>query len=342
MQGGILLGPSALGRYTVFMDTVFPKQSITVLDTVANLGLVFFLFLVGLELDLRAIRKSGKQTLAIAGAGITIPFAAGIGVSLALYKTIASNAHFLPFVVFMGVAVSITAFPVLARILAERKLLTTDVGRMAMSAAAVNDLVAWILLASAIALSGPDKSALVALWVLLCGIAFLLVMFLLIKPVMSYIAGQVEKNKPINELHVAVTLAGVLGAGFATDAIGIHAIFGAFVFGLIIPKEGPFAGMLVEKLEDLVTALMLPLYFASSGLKTNIGTIHTVQSVGLLLLVIATACVGKIFGTFGMASLFKFSVRKSLALGFLMNTKGLVELIVLNIGKDRKVSHCSG
>lgn len=312
------------------------------LDTVANLGLIFFLFLVGLELDLQVIQKAGKQTLAIACAGITIPFTAGIGVSLVPHKTIASDAHFLPFVVFMGVAVAITAFPVLARILAERKLLTTDVGQMAMSAAAVNDVVAWILLALAIALSGSNKSALVVLWVLLSGIAFLLVMFFIIKPLMSFcIARKAEENKPLNELHVAVTLAGVLAAGFATDAIGIHAIFGAFVFGLIIPKEGPFAGMLAEKLEDLVTTLMLPLYFASSGLKTNIGAIHTAQSVGLLFLVIMTACVGKIFGTFGMAFLFKINVRKSLALGFLMNTKGLVELIVLNIGKDRKVLHVS-
>ncbi|KAI5067140.1 hypothetical protein GOP47_0017668 [Adiantum capillus-veneris] len=335
--GGILLGPSVLGRSATYLNTVFPKQSITVLDTVADIGLIFFLFLVGLELDLHAIQKTGKQTLSIAGAGISLPFAAGVGVSLILHKTISTEARFLPFVVFMGVAMSITAFPVLARILAERKLLVTDVGQMAMSAAAVNDLVAWILLALAIALSGSDKSPLVAVWVFLSGIAFLLVMFLAVKPTLKYIASQAEEGKPINELHIALILAGVLTAGFATDFIGIHAIFGAFVFGLIVPKEGPLAKMLVEKLEDFVTTLMLPLYFASSGLKTNIQSIHSIQSVGLLLLVIATACVGKILGTFMMASFFETGRRKALALGFLMNTKGLVELIVLNIGKDRQV-----
>ncbi|MCO5603244.1 hypothetical protein L7F22_057392 [Adiantum nelumboides] len=335
--GGILLGPSVIGRSTQYIHTIFPKQSITVLDTVADIGLIFFLFLVGLELDLHAIQKTGRQTLSIAGAGICLPFGAGVGVSLILHKTISPEASFLPFVVFMGVAMSITAFPVLARILGERKLLATDVGQMAMSAAAVNDLVAWILLALAIALSGSGKSPLVAVWVFLSGIAFLLVMFFAVKPILKYIASQAEEQKPINELHIALILAGVLAAGFATDLIGIHAIFGAFVFGLIVPKEGPIAKMLVEKLEDFVTTLMLPLYFASSGLKTNIQSIHSVQSVGLLLLVIVTACAGKIFGTFMMATFFKTDRRKSLALGFLMNTKGLVELIVLNIGKDRKV-----
>ncbi|MCO5603240.1 hypothetical protein L7F22_057388 [Adiantum nelumboides] len=158
--GGIILGPSVFGRSAMYIRSIFPKQSITVLDTVADIGLIFFLFLVGLELDLHAIQKTGKQTLSIAGAGIRLPFGAGVEVSLILHKTISTEACFLPFVVFMGVAMSITAFAVLARILAECKLLATDVGQMALSAAAVNDLVAWILLALAIALSGSDKSPL--------------------------------------------------------------------------------------------------------------------------------------------------------------------------------------
>ena len=294
--------------------------------------------MVGLELDLKAMKKTGRQAMTIAAAGITVPFIAGVGVSVVLHNTIVKEGSFPAFLVFMGVALSITAFPVLARILAERRLLTTDVGQMAMAAAAVNDVVAWILLALAVALSGSHKSPTIAIWVLLSGLAFVAFMFLAVKPVMSLLARQTLENEPVHEAHVAITLAGVLIAAFCTDAIGIHSIFGAFIFGLVIPKDGPFAGTLIEKIEDFVAILMLPLYFAASGLKTNIGTIHGAQSVGLLVLVITVACVGKIAGTFAVAKLNKMSVRKSLTLGFLMNTKGLVELIVLNIGKDRHVS----
>ncbi|WOL16718.1 cation/H(+) antiporter 19-like [Canna indica] len=334
--GGILLGPSALGRSERFLNTVFPKQSLTVLDTLANIGLIFFLFLVGLELDLRSIGRTGKQALAIAIAGILLPFVMGIGTSVALRHTIAKGVPIAPFLVFMGVALSITAFPVLARILAELKLLTTDVGRMAMSAAAVNDIAAWILLALAIALSGSG-SPIISLWVLLSGVGFVAFVALFIRRILDFMARRSPEGEPVKETYICVTLATVLAAGFVTDAIGIHALFGAFIVGVFVPKDGPFAGVLIEKLEDLISGLFLPLYFVSSGLKTNVATIHGSESWGLLLLVICTACLGKIGGTVIVALLLKVPMREACALGFLMNTKGLVELIVLNIGKDRKV-----
>ncbi|XVF10488.1 hypothetical protein REPUB_Repub07fG0187400 [Reevesia pubescens] len=237
----------------------------------------------------------------------------------------------------MGVALSITAFPVLARILAELKLLTTDVGRMAMSAAAVNDVAAWILLALAVALSGSNRSPVVSLWVFLSGCVFVICLTFIVPPIFKLMARRCHDGEPVEEIYICATLAAVLAAGFVTDAIGIHAMFGAFVVGVLFPKEGPFAHALVEKVEDLVSGLFLPLYFVSSGLKTNVAAIQGLQSWGLLALVIFTACFGKIVGTVVVSLSCTVPLREALALGFLMNTKGLVELIVLNIGKDRKV-----
>ncbi|KAK9276473.1 hypothetical protein L1049_006006 [Liquidambar formosana] len=335
--GGILLGPSALGRNQKYLQAIFPSKSLTVLDTLANLGLLFFLFLVGLEIDPKSLRRTGKKALGIAIAGISLPFALGIGTSIVLRETISKGVHGPPFLVFMGVALSITAFPVLARILAELKLLTTDVGRIAMSAAAVNDVAAWILLALAIALSSSNKSPLVSLWVLLCGCGFVLCCIFIVPPIFKWIAQRCPEGEPVDEIYICATLAAALAAGFVTDAIGIHALFGAFVLGTLIPKEGAFAGALVEKVEDLVSGLFLPLYFVSSGLKTNVATIKGLQSWGLLVLVIFTACFGKIVGTVAVSLSCRVPFQESLALGFLMNSKGLVELIVLNIGKERKV-----
>ncbi|GMN47578.1 hypothetical protein TIFTF001_016744 [Ficus carica] len=343
--GGIVLGPSAIGRNHQYLNRIFPKWSTPILESVASIGLLFFLFLVGLELDLSSIRRSGRQAFFIALAGISLPFVSGIGVAFILRKTIegADRVGYGQFLVFMGVALSITAFPVLARILAELKLLTTRVGETAMAAAAFNDIAAWILLALAVALAGDGdggggKSPLICVWVLISGVVFVVFMLMVISPAMKWVARRCSSdNDVVDEAYICLTLAGVMVSGFMTDLIGIHSIFGAFVFGLTIPKGGDFADRLIERIEDFVSGLLLPLYFASSGLKTDVTKIRGGRAWGLLVLVISTACAGKIIGTFAVAMMALIPARESLALGVLMNTKGLVELIVLNIGKEKKV-----
>ncbi|XP_020173231.1 cation/H(+) antiporter 20 isoform X1 [Aegilops tauschii subsp. strangulata] len=339
---GILLGPSALGRNKAYLRALFPPWSAPVLESVASLGLLFFLFLVGLELDLRSVRRSGRRAFAIAAAGISLPFACGVGVAFVIRRAIpgADEAGYAPFLVFMGVAMSITAFPVLARILAELKLLTTAIGETALAAAAFNDVAAWVLLALAVAISGSGddrRSPVTSLWVLLSGAAFVAVWMLAVKPLMSWVARRSDSGGGGSAVWVAFTLAGVLASGLATDMIGIHAIFGAFVFGLTVPKDGGFAGRVTERVEDLVSELLLPLYFASSGLKTDVATIRGGGALGILALIIVTACAGKIMGTFAVAMACGMGAKEAIVLGVLMNTKGLVELIVLNIGRERKV-----
>ncbi|KAG9445137.1 hypothetical protein H6P81_016477 [Aristolochia fimbriata] len=335
---GIILGPSVLSRSSSFSDRVFPPWSLPILESAASVGLLFFLFLVGLELDLNSIRRTGRKAFSIAAAGITLPFLCGVGVAFLLRKSVpgADRIAYGPFLVFMGVALSITAFPVLARILAELKLLTTPIGETAMAAAALNDVAAWVLLALAVALSGGG-SAVVSVWVLLSGAGFVALMMGVVRPGMTRMSRRWGSGSGESEAYICLTLAGVLVSGFLTDLIGVHAIFGAFVFGLTVPDRGEFAGRLIERVEDFVSVLLLPLYFASSGLKTDVAKIRGAQSWGLLGLVIATACFGKIVGTFAVAVMNRMPIREAVALGFLMNTKGLVELIVLNIGKERKV-----
>ncbi|CBI30585.3 unnamed protein product, partial [Vitis vinifera] len=341
--GGILLGPSALGRNKDFLHLVFPPWSTPILESVASVGLLFFLFLVGLELDLSSIRRSGKRAFGIALAGISLPFIFGVGITFLLRKAVdgEDKVGFSQCILFIGVSLSITAFPVLARILAELKLLTTDVGQTAMAAAAFNDVAAWILLAPAVALAGnggSHSSPLASIWILISGVAFVAFMLTIIRPAMNWVGRQCSrKHDSMDEAYICLTLAGVMLSGFTTDLIGIHAIFGGFVFGLTIPKGGEFAQRLIKRIEDFVTGLLLPLYFASSGLKTDVAKIQGVKAWGLLVLVISTACAGKVLGTFVVAMLCMTPVRESLVLGVLMNTKGLVELIVLNIGKEKKV-----
>ncbi|OVA01157.1 Cation/H+ exchanger [Macleaya cordata] len=341
--GGVVLGPSVLGNFESYSSNVFPLRSVIVLETMANVGLLYFVFIVGIEMDLTIIRRTGKKALVIALAGMALPFL--IGASAAFFltspnKDVCKETFFL----FLGVALSVTAFPVLARLLAELKLINTELGRLAMSSAIVNDICAWILLALAIALAEngssttkASASSLASLWVILSSVGFVVLCILVIRPAIGWVIRQTPEGENFNDFYICLILTGVMICGFITDSIGTHSVFGAFIFGLVIPN-GPLATTLVEKLEDLVAGLLVPLFFAISGLRTNVLSLKNDKlQWGLLMLVALLCSLAKTFGTFLAALFYQMPFREAFSLGLLMNTKGLIEMVVLNVGKDQKV-----
>ncbi|XP_010277628.1 PREDICTED: cation/H(+) antiporter 15-like [Nelumbo nucifera] len=333
--GGIILGPSVLGRYPNFADSVFPLRSVMMLETMANVGLLYFLFLVGVEMDLSVIKRTGKKAMTISLAGMVLPFIIGAVFSIFFYKEKDSMEQGT-FMLFLGVALSATAFPVLARILAEIKLLNTELGKLAMSASIINDITAWILLALGIALSENDSTTLISLWVILSTSAFIAFCIFVIRPIIEWMIRKNPEGESVKDSHICIILTGVMLCGFITDAIGVHSLFGAFVFGLVIPN-GPLGAALIEKLEDFVSGLLLPLFFAISGLRTDFWSINGFGTWGPLGILIILSCIGKVVGTTLVGLFFQMPIREGISLGMLMNTKGLVELIVLNVGRDQKV-----
>ncbi|KAJ3171254.1 K(+)/H(+) antiporter [Geranomyces variabilis] len=331
--GGILLGPSVLSRSTAFRTTIFPAESLPRLSLVANIGLIFFLFLVGLELDPTTLVKRARQSAAISITGIALPFAAGVGVSKLIYDNLADQTvPFYSFFVFCGVAMSITAFPVLARILTELKLLASPVGQVTLAAAAVDDGTAWCLLILVVALINNPSDSVRAVYVFLTVLAWGLFLYFAVRPVLVRLVHRNAGSDGISSASMLAIFVVILGSSWFTQAVGVHAIFGGFLAGLICPHDHGFAIKLTEKIEDFVTILLLPLYFAYSGLNTDIGSLSDGSAWGYVMLVIVVACGGKVIGCTLAAKVGGFNWRESLAVGFLMNSKGLVELIVLNLG----------
>eukprot|EP00123_Amoebidium_parasiticum_P015505 comp23002_c0_seq1/m.36671 comp23002_c0_seq1/g.36671 ORF comp23002_c0_seq1/g.36671 comp23002_c0_seq1/m.36671 type:complete len:931 (-) comp23002_c0_seq1:405-3197(-) len=342
--GGIILGPSALGRIPGFLDTIFPPKSLPVLKGVADLGLVMFLFIVGLELELTLLRRTAKLATMVSIAGIILPFLAGFGVAKVLWDVLGTpdiRVGYWTFACFIAVAMSITAFPVLARMLAEFKLYSTPVGVTSITAAAVDDVIAWCFLALVVAISrSQGDSPVVVVYVILCTGAFALFMLFGVRPLLEKLYqrtvgdgdnGSEKAHIPIKWVVMAFMI--TCSSAFVTEALGVHAIFGGFLAGLTMPRRGGFAVGLIEKIEDFITIVMLPLYFTFSGLRTQITAVNTAEGWGVAILVIVCAC-SKIVGATGTCLAFRLPLRESLAVGVLMNTKGLVELIVLNVGLD--------
>ncbi|KAJ4336152.1 hypothetical protein N0V87_005588 [Didymella glomerata] len=340
--GGILLGPSVFGRIPGFTESIFPAQSMTNLNLVANLGLTLFLFIIGLEVDLRFLLSNWKIALNVGVVSMVIPFGMGCAIAVGLYNQFKDEPgmveiDFAIFMLFIGVAMAITAFPVLCRILTELKLLMTPVGVIVLSAGVGNDVVGWILLALCVALVNAG-TGLAALWVLLTCVGYMLFLVYAVRPVFVWVlrrSGALQ-NGP-SQSTVAMTLIIALGSAFFTGIIGVHPIFGAFMAGLICPHEGGFAIKVAERIEDLIGALFLPLYFTLSGLNTNIGLLDSGIVWGYVFGVITVAFFSKFIGATLAARGSKMLWRECFAVGSLMSCKGLVELIVLNIGLNAKI-----
>ena len=342
--GGILLGPSAIGRNKAYMNKIFPKSSIPLLNVVAQLGLVLYLFVVGMELDPKLIISHGRKAGAIAFFGMAVPFAFGVAISQTMFDTLQANdpkyskVPFVSFYVFIGTAMSITAFPVLARILKEGALIYTKPGAMAMGAAALNDAVAWCLLILAISIANAGKMSSAGL-VFVCVVAFGVGLIFIVRPLFWRFVVWVEGKHSValNNSLFCLTLILVFLSAWTTELLGVHAIFGSFLFGLIVPRESHLFTVCNDKIEELILTLMLPLYFALSGLQTDVTTISSAAEGGMVVLVCFIATIGKYVGAGGAAYMGGSSIRESFVIAFLMNTRGLVELIVLNLGMQAGV-----
>ncbi|OJI79681.1 hypothetical protein ASPTUDRAFT_194472 [Aspergillus tubingensis CBS 134.48] len=339
---GVILGPSVMGRIPGFTDTIFPTASIPNLNLVANLGLVLFLFLVGLETNLRFLVSNWRVAVSVSAAGMILPFGLGCAIAYGLYNTFQDepgtvDINFGTFLLFIGIAMAITAFPVLCRILTELKLLGTNVGVIVLSAGVGNDVVGWILLALCVALVNAG-TGLTALWVLLVCVGYILFLTFIFRPLfLRFLRHTGSLQKGPSQSVVAITLLIALASAFFTQIIGIHAIFGGFIIGLLCPHEGGFAIKLTEKIEDLVAALFLPLYFTLSGLQTDLGLLDTGTVWGYVVGIIAIAFTAKVAGGALASRLCGLLWRESFSIGVLMSCKGLVELIVLNIGLQARI-----
>jgi len=330
---GILLGPSLLGLvWPAATAALFPPPVTDALGALANLGVVLFMFVVGLELDLGQLQRSGRVAVAIAQTSIAVPFVAGAGVALLLYPRYApANVSLSVFLLFFGVSTCVTAFPVLARILTDRGVQHTELGALALGIAAVGDAAAWTLLAF---VSGVARSELSGLgWTMGAVAAYLAVMLFVVRPLAARWTAEFD-DRPVSRGALAAVLAALLASALATEAAGIHALFGAFFLGAMLPHEGRFAHEVREKLEDLVVVLFLPVFFAATGLKTRIGLLDSPIDAAATVLVVGVATLGKLGGTYYTARWYGLDRTQAGTLGVLMNTRGLMELVVLGVGLD--------
>ncbi len=332
---GIVLGPSLFGLYFPDMkEALFPLASLGNLQLLSQIGLILFMFVIGMELDLKVLKNKANEAVVISHASIVIPFALGIGLSYYIYHQFApAGVEFLSFSLFMGIAMSITAFPVLARIVQERGIHKTRLGTIVITCAAADDITAWCLLAVVIAIVKAG-SFVSALYVIGLAVAYVLMMLFVVKPFLKRIGDLYGKKDNIKKSVVAIFFLTLIVSSYLTEIIGIHALFGAFMTGVIMPDISKFRNVFIEKVEDVSLILLLPLFFVFTGLRTEIGLINEPYLWEVTGFIILVAVAGKFFGSALAAKFVGQSWRDSLTIGALMNTRGLMELVVLNIGYE--------
>ncbi|MGB0094064.1 MAG: cation:proton antiporter [Solirubrobacteraceae bacterium] len=328
---GIALGPSLLGAISPGLQaTIFPTDILPAFGVAANLGLIFYMFLVGLEVDLDQLKGKAVQAAAISNASVAVPMLLGFAAALPLYKLIGPDKKFIAFALFMGVAMSITAFPVLARILAERRMIRRPVGALAIACAAIDDVTAWFLIALATAVAASGTFADVARTIGEAT-AFTLVMVFGVRRLLARMATAFDEVGRIPSGWLPAIFAGVLLSAYVTETINIAVIFGAFIMGMVMPRHARLSEEVTRRVEDFVVTLLLPLFFVYTGLKTNVTLLDRPVLWLITLLLIAIAILGKLAGAAIAARVTGFDWRASAVIGTLMNTRGLTELIVLNL-----------
>jgi Kef-type K+ transport system membrane component KefB len=332
---GIALGPSLLGWLAPdFARILFPATAIPVLNVLSQIGLIFFMFLIGLELDPKYLRGSLKTAIVISGVSILVPFSLAIGLALVIYPILSpASVSFTAFALFLGAAMSITAFPVLARIITENNLQNTRLGTLALTCAAVDDVTAWCLLALAIAVTRTN-SITSAIPTIIYALLYIGTMLTVGRWLLQVLSTYYDRAGKLSQLMLAVIYMAVVTSALITEEIGIHLIFGAFLLGAAMPKKPRLVREIAQKTEDFVLIFLLPIFFAYSGLKTQIGLLNTPELWLLCLAILGVAIVGKYVGTYYAARSCKIDRQEASALGWLMNTRGLTELIVLNIGLE--------
>jgi Kef-type K+ transport system membrane component KefB len=335
MVAGIVIGPSLAGYYfPEFFEALFPAISLGNLKFLSQIGLILFMFVIGMELDLKSLKNKANDAIVISHASIVIPFTLGTALAYFIYGQFAPRGiEFISFALFLGISMSITAFPVLARIVQERGIHKTRLGTIVITCAAADDITAWCILAAVIAIVKAG-SFLSSLYVIALSIAYVFLMLKLVRPFLERI-GQVKNSRhSLSKPVVAIFFLTLIISSFCTEVIGIHALFGAFMAGAIMPDSARFRSLIIEKVEDVSVILLLPLFFVFTGLRTEVGLISDPYLLKITALIIVVGVAGKFFGSALAAKFVGQNWRDSLAIGALMNTRGLMELIVLNIGLD--------